>query len=169
MFEALQNCDLTVQVSTKLNRSHIVHGRQALILPSAEDYDRIRDTAAQVPDGFEDFNARVRHPHGFRISQPARERGFLTPFGRADFGLGPLPDDIDPGQGWLSEQRTRNVHRAGPRDGRRTREVSMTSDTGGSPPAKRWRGLLGRDRDQYESELGGPDPDDGDEPGPERP
>jgi anaerobic selenocysteine-containing dehydrogenase len=24
-FEALENCELTVQVSTKLNRSHIVH------------------------------------------------------------------------------------------------------------------------------------------------
>jgi molybdopterin-dependent oxidoreductase alpha subunit len=32
-FEALRNCELTVQVSTKLNRSHLVHGRQALILP----------------------------------------------------------------------------------------------------------------------------------------
>jgi molybdopterin-dependent oxidoreductase alpha subunit len=32
-FEALRNCDLTVQVSTKLNRSHLVHGREALILP----------------------------------------------------------------------------------------------------------------------------------------
>ena len=154
-----------MQVSTKLNRSHIVHGKQALILPClartdrdlqaggeqgvsvedamsmvhisygmkdpvltapavgmldpgrpgpghaarqqhawlwyAEDYDRIRDTVAQVLDGFEDFNARVRHPHGFRISQPARERGFLTPSGRAEFGLGPLPGDVDPGEGRL--------------------------------------------------------------------
>ncbi len=32
-FPALRNCALTVQVSTKLNRSHIVHGREALILP----------------------------------------------------------------------------------------------------------------------------------------
>lgn len=32
-FEGLQKCDLTVQVSTKLNRSHVIHGRQALILP----------------------------------------------------------------------------------------------------------------------------------------
>lgn len=31
--KALRNCDLTVHVSTKLNRSHIVHGREALILP----------------------------------------------------------------------------------------------------------------------------------------
>lgn len=32
-FEALRRCELTVQVSTKLNRSHVVHGKQALILP----------------------------------------------------------------------------------------------------------------------------------------
>ncbi len=31
--QALQNCALTVQVSTKLNRSHLIHGRTALILP----------------------------------------------------------------------------------------------------------------------------------------
>lgn len=31
---ALRTCDLTVQVSTKLNRSHIVHGTTALILPT---------------------------------------------------------------------------------------------------------------------------------------
>lgn len=31
--EAIQNCDLTVQVSTKLNRAHLVTGKEALILP----------------------------------------------------------------------------------------------------------------------------------------
>jgi len=31
--EALQKCDLTVHVSTKLNRSHVVHGKEAIILP----------------------------------------------------------------------------------------------------------------------------------------
>ncbi|PQJ74733.1 FdhF/YdeP family oxidoreductase [Polaribacter gangjinensis] len=30
---ALQNCNLTVQISTKLNRSHLIHGKKALILP----------------------------------------------------------------------------------------------------------------------------------------
>jgi molybdopterin-dependent oxidoreductase alpha subunit len=162
---ALANCELTLQVSTKLNRSHIVHGRQALILPClarsdkdnqasglqgvtvedamsmvhmsrgmrqpvsphlrsecailagmaqatlpdsatpwqayADDYDRIRDKMEQVLDGFEDFNHRARHPHGFRISQLARERVFGTPSGRAEFSLAPLPDDVDPGEGRL--------------------------------------------------------------------
>jgi molybdopterin-dependent oxidoreductase alpha subunit len=31
--EALRKCRLTVQISTKLNRSHLVHGEEALILP----------------------------------------------------------------------------------------------------------------------------------------
>lgn len=31
--QALRNCRLTVHVSTKLNRSHLVHGKEALILP----------------------------------------------------------------------------------------------------------------------------------------
>ena len=164
--EALRNCELTVQVSTKLNRSHIVHGKRALILPClsrtdkdhqasgvqgvtvedsmsmvhisygmkepsspqlrsecailagmakatlpesrtpwqgyADDYDRIRDTMAQVLPGFEYFNTRARHPHGFRIRQPARERVFQTPTGRAEFSLAPLPDDVDPGTGRLT-------------------------------------------------------------------
>jgi len=32
--KALQNCDLTVQISTKLNRSHLIHGKTSLILPT---------------------------------------------------------------------------------------------------------------------------------------
>jgi len=32
-WKGLRQCDLTVHVTTKLNRSHIVHGREALILP----------------------------------------------------------------------------------------------------------------------------------------
>ena len=33
-FKALRACDLTVQISTKLNRSHLVIGKEALILPT---------------------------------------------------------------------------------------------------------------------------------------
>ncbi len=154
--QGLRRCSLTVQVSTKLNRSHLVHGEKALILPClgrtekdhqrrgiqatsvedsmsmvhlsvgmkkpasphllsepaiiagmaratlpqsstpweayVEDYDRIRDTVAEVLDGFEDFNRRVRLPLGFRIRQPARELVFLTPSGRAEFSTAALPD-----------------------------------------------------------------------------
>ncbi|KAA5535141.1 FdhF/YdeP family oxidoreductase [Taibaiella lutea] len=31
--QALRKCNLTVQISTKLNRSHLIHGEEALILP----------------------------------------------------------------------------------------------------------------------------------------
>ena len=66
-----------------------------------EDYDRIRDTMARALDGFEDFNRRARHPHGFRLAQPARQRVFQTASGRAEFSAAPLPDDVDPGSGRL--------------------------------------------------------------------
>jgi len=38
--EALEKCDLTVHVSTKLNRSHLVHGKEALILPCLARTDK---------------------------------------------------------------------------------------------------------------------------------
>ncbi|WP_439488849.1 FdhF/YdeP family oxidoreductase [Algoriphagus sp.] len=38
--KALQNCDLTVQISTKLNRSHLVTGKTALILPTLGRSDK---------------------------------------------------------------------------------------------------------------------------------
>jgi molybdopterin-dependent oxidoreductase alpha subunit len=38
--KALQNCRLTVHVSTKLNRSHLVHGGEAIILPCLARSDK---------------------------------------------------------------------------------------------------------------------------------
>lgn len=46
---ALRNCALTVQISTKLNRSHLVHGRTALILPTLGRTDRdIQESGKQL-------------------------------------------------------------------------------------------------------------------------
>jgi molybdopterin-dependent oxidoreductase alpha subunit len=46
---ALRSCALTVQISTKLNRSHLVHGTTALILPTLGRTDRdIRGGRKQV-------------------------------------------------------------------------------------------------------------------------
>ncbi|MFC3551057.1 FdhF/YdeP family oxidoreductase [Lysobacter cavernae] len=156
--EALRRCALTVHVSTKLNRSHLVHGRDALILPCLgrteidlqtggpqavtvedsmsmvhlssgmnppastqllsepaivaclaaatlprsktpwrwliEDYDRVRARIAQVIDGFEDFNARVRVPGGFHLHHPGRERVFPTASGKATFYVHPLAHPV---------------------------------------------------------------------------
>jgi molybdopterin-dependent oxidoreductase alpha subunit len=53
-FAALRNCELTVQVSTKLNRSHLVHGRRALILPclgrTEKDVQRSGEQGVTVED-----------------------------------------------------------------------------------------------------------------------
>src|SRR4249920_1926688 len=38
--EALRKCKLTVHVSTKLNRSHLVHGEEAIILPCLARSDK---------------------------------------------------------------------------------------------------------------------------------
>ncbi|GAA4326814.1 FdhF/YdeP family oxidoreductase [Mucilaginibacter gynuensis] len=47
--EAMRRCDLTVHVSTKLNRSHLVHGKEALILPCLSRSDK------DIHDGKEHF------------------------------------------------------------------------------------------------------------------
>lgn len=46
---ALRNCDLTVQVSTKLNRSHLITGKEAIILPTYGRSDK------DIIDGNEQF------------------------------------------------------------------------------------------------------------------
>jgi molybdopterin-dependent oxidoreductase alpha subunit len=48
--EALRRCALTVHVSTKLNRSHLVHGKEALILPclGRSDKDMVNGEAQFV-------------------------------------------------------------------------------------------------------------------------
>ena len=47
--QGLRQCDLTVHVSTKLNRSHLVHGKEALILPC------LGRTDLDVHDGITQF------------------------------------------------------------------------------------------------------------------
>ena len=65
---ALQNCDLTVQISTKLNRSHVITGKTALILPTLGRSDK------DLKDG------KQRH---FTVENSMgivhRSKGFLDP------------------------------------------------------------------------------------------
>ena len=62
--EALQRCNLTIQVSTKLNRSHLVTGKTALILPT---YGRSEKEANGNKEHFvtvENSMGRVRRSQG---------------------------------------------------------------------------------------------------------
>lgn len=161
---ALRRCRLTVHVSTKLNRAHLITGERAVILPClgrmevdrqesglqfvttensmgvvqksqgllepassellsepqivarlavatlgsrsavdwmrlVKDYDQIRELIERVVPGFEDYNRRVRLPGGFCLPNPARERVFRTPNGKAVFTVHDLPcHDLKPNQ-----------------------------------------------------------------------
>ena len=61
---ALRNCSLTVQVSTKLNRSHVVHGRTALILPSLGRTDRDVQNGVKQQVSVEDSMSMVHLSRG---------------------------------------------------------------------------------------------------------
>lgn len=71
-FEALRRCDLTAHVSTKLNRSHIVHGKEALILPCLGRTEI--DMQASGPQGItvEDSMSMVHLSRGMR--KPASDQ-----------------------------------------------------------------------------------------------
>jgi molybdopterin-dependent oxidoreductase alpha subunit len=68
-FDALRSCALTVQIATKLNRSHLVHGRDALILPTLGRTEI--DRQAGVPQGVtvEDSMSMVHISYG--MNKPA--------------------------------------------------------------------------------------------------
>jgi molybdopterin-dependent oxidoreductase alpha subunit len=61
---ALRSCSLTVQVSTKLNRSHVVHGSTALILPSLGRTDRDIQNGAKQQVSVEDSMSMVHLSRG---------------------------------------------------------------------------------------------------------
>ncbi|KXS37141.1 MAG: oxidoreductase alpha (molybdopterin) subunit [Halomonadaceae bacterium T82-2] len=187
---ALGRTRLNVQISTKLNRSHLMIGEEALILPClgrsefdrqgpdgdvqavsvedsmsmvhasrgrmepasaalrsepaivagiaeatlalthtlreatgqaldwrgwVDDYDRIRAEIEAVIPGFEAFNARLRRHRGFALDNPARQRRFVTPSGKAVFSNAELPDAVMHQRlherrdaGWLTLQTLRS-------------------------------------------------------------
>ena len=61
---ALRSCALTVQVSTKLNRSHVVHGTTAIILPSLGRTDKDLQQGAKQQVSVEDSMSMVHLSRG---------------------------------------------------------------------------------------------------------
>jgi molybdopterin-dependent oxidoreductase alpha subunit len=66
--QALRNCRMTVMISTKLNRSHLVTGRRALILPCLARTDEELQAGAPLSVTIEDLTGKV-----------GLSRGCLTP------------------------------------------------------------------------------------------
>ncbi|MHC9003236.1 FdhF/YdeP family oxidoreductase [Enterobacter adelaidei] len=150
-FPAMGSLELSVHVGTKLNRTHLLVGKETIILPCLgrteldvqatgrqsitvedsmsmvhassgklkpaspllraepaivagmakatlqttrvdwmtliEDYDRIRDLIEQTIPGFENYNARIRVPGGFRMPLPPTKRIWPTATGKAMFSI----------------------------------------------------------------------------------
>ena len=59
-----------------------------------ENYDRIRELIQDTIPGFENFNERLKHPGGFYLGNPARERQWRTASGRARLAANPLPESL---------------------------------------------------------------------------
>ena len=68
-YEAMRGLDLTVGINTKLNRGHLVHGRDALILPVVARSEIIRTSRGEQALSIEDAVAKVTASKG--VLEPA--------------------------------------------------------------------------------------------------
>lgn len=92
---ALRKCALTVQISTKLNRSHVVHGDTALILPTLGRTDKDFQAGGKQMVSVEDSMSMVHLSRGNLIppsDQLRSEVAIVCQLARAVLGPGhPVP------------------------------------------------------------------------------
>jgi molybdopterin-dependent oxidoreductase alpha subunit len=102
--EAMSRCRLTVQISTKLNRGHLITGRQALILPCLGRTERDRQASGEQFVTVEDTTGVVHQSRGVLApgsphlrSEPAIVAGIAmaTLAGRTTVDWQGLIDDYD--------------------------------------------------------------------------
>jgi molybdopterin-dependent oxidoreductase alpha subunit len=90
---AMASCALTVHVATKLNRSHLCHGREALLLPCLGRTERDVQASGEQFVSVEDSMSMVHASRG-RLLPPAptvrSEVAIVTGLGEALFGGGDL-------------------------------------------------------------------------------
>jgi anaerobic selenocysteine-containing dehydrogenase len=108
--EALRSCELTVQVSTKLNRSHIVHGKRALILPCLGRTDKDEQASGVQWITVENAMSTVHISYGMKAPgspQLRSECAILVGMAQAT-----LPDSKTPWQGYADDyDRVRDTMR----------------------------------------------------------
>lgn len=95
-WEALRRCAMTVHVSTHLNRSHVVHGLEAFILPCLGRSEADRQVSGRQSVTVEDSMSMVHASTG--INRPASEHlksepSIVAGLGRALFPQGPVDWD----------------------------------------------------------------------------
>ncbi|WP_289644269.1 FdhF/YdeP family oxidoreductase [Maribacter aestuarii] len=87
--KGIQNCDLTVQISTKLNRTHLITGKTALILPTIGRSEKDMKNGKLRHFTVENSMGRIRQSRG--LLKPAAstimsEPEIIANIGRAYFG-----------------------------------------------------------------------------------
>lgn len=97
----LRKTDLTVQVSTKLNRSHLVHGRKALILPCLGRTEKDRQEGGVQGQTVEDAMSMVHISHGKR--KPASPHLLSEPAILAGMARATLPDSATPWEWYVED------------------------------------------------------------------
>ncbi|MGK4578657.1 FdhF/YdeP family oxidoreductase [Kitasatospora sp. HPMI-4] len=100
-YEALRGCDLTVQVSTKLNRSHLVHGRQALILPCLGRTEKDHQRGGLQSTSVEDSMSMVHLSVGMK--KPASPHLLSEPAIIAGMARAALPGSTTPWEWYIED------------------------------------------------------------------
>ncbi|MFJ9691619.1 FdhF/YdeP family oxidoreductase [Kitasatospora sp. NPDC101183] len=100
-YEALRACELTVQVSTKLNRSHLVHGRAALILPCLGRTEKDHQRAGVQSTSVEDSMSMVHLSVGMK--RPASPHLLSEPAIVAGMARAALPDSPTPWEWYVED------------------------------------------------------------------
>ncbi|MFF3935146.1 FdhF/YdeP family oxidoreductase [Streptomyces phaeofaciens] len=100
-YEALRSCELTVQVSTKLNRSHLVHGRQALILPCLGRTEKDQQRGGVQATSVEDSMSMVHLSVGMK--RPASKHLLSEPAVIAGLARAALPDSDTPWEWYVED------------------------------------------------------------------
>ncbi|MGW2470892.1 FdhF/YdeP family oxidoreductase [Streptomyces bauhiniae] len=100
-FDALRKCELTVQVSTKLNRSHLVHGKQALILPCLGRTEKDQQAGGEQGTSVEDSMSMVHLSVGMK--RPASAHLLSEPAIIAGMARAALPDSATPWEWYVED------------------------------------------------------------------
>ncbi|MFJ8096966.1 FdhF/YdeP family oxidoreductase [Streptomyces griseofuscus] len=100
-YAALRSCELTVQVSTKLNRSHLVHGRRALILPCLGRTEKDQQRRGLQSTSVEDSMSMVHLSVGMK--RPASRHLLSEPAIIAGLARAALPDSATPWEWYVED------------------------------------------------------------------
>ncbi|GAA1468022.1 FdhF/YdeP family oxidoreductase [Nocardiopsis exhalans] len=99
--EGLRKCDLTVHVSTKLNRSHLEHGRDALILPCLGRTEKDHQRAGIQSTSVEDSMSMVHLSVGMK--KPASPHLLSEPAIIAGMARATLPESHTPWERYVED------------------------------------------------------------------